>query len=139
MRKRLLTLAIVVITFGFVACNKEMDLTGTTWTASFAEPVSIVSDGQLMDIDPALNYKLTFTDATSGSMECSGTYTILGTTFPTENVSYTFTYTFDGDKNTGAITADGGQHKPFTYDDDTKVLTLTDEIEGASVSLQFKQ
>lgn len=115
----------------FASCNKELELNGTTWTASQTLNESYTEAGIEITTTMTTDCTMKFIDATKGSLAVTiyGSTTYMGHTYNSapETQEEAFTYTFDG--ATGTLTAvdeETGEHAtiPFTYNKSDKTIHI---------------
>ncbi len=122
------------------SCKKEVELTGTTWTASYSETME--EEGITGTIIATIT--LAFKTETAGEMLTAATISALGQTFDTGTETSQFTYTFDGE-SAGTLTAvideQTGETDTinFTYNKDDKTITISENTADSNMTLVFTQ
>ena len=114
MKKILLTCLVALTVLAMASCNKDVDLSGTTWRVSHVEEGDTTA------------YELVFAGNMTGTLSSYETYTSYEGIEVDTDTTY-FTYTFDGkaDGTMSATEEDGTvSTTTFMYDKDDDVLRL---------------
>lgn len=124
MKKVVLSCLVAVATFFMVSCNKDVDLSGTSWTSSYT--MNDTLEGMSANIK--MDILLSFTDNVKGTLIGKTSVTIGGVPVESDSDTAAFTYTFDG-KTAGALTNVDEEDSTtttynFTYSKDNKTITV---------------
>ena len=132
----------------FASCQKDLELSGTTWKAHQVFNETTTIEGVTGTVDMTIDCTLKFADATTGSLSLtmSGSITAMGMTLPIpqETLSDNFTYTFDGENGVlSATDAESGESAtiPFTYNKKDKSINFSVDQEDVDINfdLSFTQ
>lgn len=125
----------------FGSCQKELELSGTTWKATQTESDTYDGITSSMTMDCILK----FADATNGSLDMtmSGSVNMGGMTQELDPQTQTanFTYTFDGTNGTmTAIDDETGEYEtiPFTYNKKDKAILISVKEPGEQGEPDFE-
>ncbi len=102
MKKLFLMTFVAYFAMMFASCQKDVELSGTTWKAHGSDSTQMYVDGRTADITADVDCSLQFADATNCSLTSvfSGTIFISDMEIPAPSTTEVngFTYTFDGKK-----------------------------------------
>ena len=147
MKKTLFLALLACFTLMFASCNKEKELTGTSWKTHTVVDQDITIQGITIPLDMTVDGTMKFSDSTNndGSMNLSynGTVTIpiLGARTISETDNTVFTYVFDGEAGTMTATVDGETSTvPFTYnkEDNTIHISVSKKYEEVGAEINFE-
>lgn len=133
MKKVLLLTFVACVAMMFGSCQKEVELSGTTWKAHQTINQTLTMEGVTGTVDMTLDCMMKFADATTGSLDITmgGTVAAMGMTIPvpTQTSTQAFTYTFDGERE-GVLTAsdaEAGENIsiPFIYNKEDKTISFS--------------
>ena len=128
--KKTIVLAFVAIlsVFTLASCNKNVDLTGTTWEGSIKKD-TVMIDGTPAEFSMTMTVDFT-TDAT-GRLSAANMIAIDGTPYMNHSFDESFSYTFDGESSGSLYNLDLEEDEqfsiPFTYDKKNKQITIKQE------------
>ena len=149
MKKVLLMTFVACFAMMFASCQKDLELSGTTWKAHQVINETSTIEGITGTVDMTMDCTLIFADATTGtlSITMSGSVSVMGIpvmTFPADTYSDNFTYTFDGENGVlSATDAESGENVtiPFTYNKKDKTINFSVKQDDVDINfdLSFTQ
>ncbi|MBQ6068648.1 MAG: hypothetical protein IJK84_04020 [Bacteroidales bacterium] len=146
MKKTLFVALLACFTMMFASCNKEKELTGTSWKTHTDTTQQMTMEGITATMHMVIDGTMKFSDATNGSLTLttSGEMSAMGMSFPIEEETETqaFTYTFDGEAGTITVSDDEETlTMPFTYNKKENTINFsiseTDEETGATIAFDM--
>lgn len=144
MKKTLLVALLACLTIMFASCKKEKTLNGTNWKTHTTTTQQVGEGALSLTANITFDGTMSFTDATNGSMTInfSGTAEGMGLSNPIEsqNLTRTFTYTFDGEKGTltGKDHTGAESTLPFTYNKKDNTITISENMVDEETGISLK-
>ena len=121
----------------FVACGDDdkesgtpSSLKGTEWVYSESGPMEI--EGMTVDVNMTMT--LNFKTETAGQLVVTGTITYMGQTYPIDDETEDYTYTYSNGR--GTMTSDGATVE-FTVDGNKLTMKDVDEETGEPIEVVF--